>query len=543
MPKPTELAAWDKLRQHADDIKGRHLRELFAEDEGRFESFKREACGLLVDFSKQRVTQQTFDLLLELADQADVAGLRKAMFTGEKINVTEDRAVLHIALRNRGGDPIKVDGEDVMPGIRSTLAQMRGFTDRVRNGEHVGYSGKKIRDVVNIGIGGSDLGPAMACEALKPYGKGDLRMHFVSNVDGTDIAETLRRLDAESCLFVIASKTFTTQETLTNAETAKAWFLDRAGEGDVAKHFVAVSTNAEGVKAFGIDTNNMFEFADWVGGRYSLWSAIGLPIALYVGMDSFEDFLAGGHEMDRHFAETPFEDNLPVLMGVLGVWYNNFFGFDTTAVLPYDQYLRRFPAYLQQADMESNGKQTTRDGERIDRYTTGPILWGEPGTNGQHSFYQLIHQGTKPVPCDFLAPALSHNPVGDHHAKLIANFFAQPEALMRGKTADEVREEMGDGVDESLVPHKVFPGNRPTTSLLFERLTPHLLGQLIALYEHKIFVQGVIWNVNSFDQWGVELGKQLAKKILPELEGKDEVGSHDASTNKLINAFKKRRGA
>ena len=543
MPLPTDLAAWKKLADHFKDVEPLHMRDLFRDDPGRADRFTREAMRLHVDFSKHRITDETLALLLDLAREAGVEAMRDRMFAGEQINLTEGRSVLHIALRNRSGKPIVVDGKDVMPGVNGTLAQMRRFTEAVRTGEHVGFTGKRIRDVVNIGIGGSDLGPAMACEALKPYGKGDLRMHFVSNVDGTDIAETLRRLDAESCLFVIASKTFTTQETLTNAETAKAWFLDRAGEGDVAKHFVAVSTNAEGVKAFGIDTNNMFEFADWVGGRYSLWSAIGLPIALYVGMDSFEDFLAGGHEMDRHFAETPFEDNLPVLMGVLGVWYNNFFGFDTTAVLPYDQYLRRFPAYLQQADMESNGKQTTRDGERIDRYTTGPILWGEPGTNRQHSFYQLIHQGTKPVPCDFLAPALSHNPVGDHHAKLMANFFAQPEALMRGKTADEVRAEMGDNIDEGLVPHKTFPGNRPTTSILFERLTPHVLGQLIALYEHKIFVQGVIWDVNSFDQWGVELGKQLAKAILPELDGKDEVTSHDASTNKLINAFKKRRGA
>ena len=543
MPKPTELAAWDKLRQHAEQTKGRHLRELFAEDEGRFESFKREACGLLVDFSKQRVTGETLDLLLELADQADVAGLRKAMFTGEKINVTEDRAVLHIALRNRGGDPIKVDGEDVMPGIRSTLAQMRGFTDRVRNGEHVGYSGKKIRDVVNIGIGGSDLGPVMACEALRPYGKDDLRMHFVSNVDGTDIAETLKKLDPETSLFIIASKTFTTQETLTNAETAKGWFEEKSGgNGDVSLHFVAVSTNREGVETFGIDPANMFEFGDWVGGRYSLWSAIGLPIALFIGMDAFEEFLAGGHDMDRHFADAPPAENLPMLMGLIGIWNNDFLGFATQAVLPYDQYLHRLPAYLQQADMESNGKGVTRDGERIgDGYETGAILWGEPGTNGQHSFYQLIHQGTRIVPCDFLAPVFSQNPVGDHHAKLLANFFAQTEALMMGKTAAQVREEMPDA-SESLVEQKVFEGNRPTTSILFDKLTPYTLGLLVALYEHKIFVQGAIWNVNSFDQWGVELGKQLAKKILPELEGGDTVTSHDASTNGLINAFKKRRG-
>ncbi len=435
-----------------------------------------------------------------------------------------------------------VDGQDVMPGVNKTLAKMRKFTEAVRSGEWKGFTGKAVRDVVNIGIGGSDLGPAMACEALGPYGKSDVRMHFVSNVDGTDIAETLAKLDVETCLFVVASKTFTTQETLTNAETAKQWFITNAGgQGDVGKHFVAVSTNASGVSAFGINTANMFEFDDWVGGRYSMWSAIGLPIALYVGMDLFEDFLAGGHAMDRHFQETPLKDNLPVILAVLGVWYDNFFGFDTTAVLPYDQYLRRFPAYLQQADMESNGKQTRRGGEPVEGYTTGPILWGEPGTNGQHSFYQLIHQGTKPVPCDFLAPALSHNPIGDHHDKLLANFFAQPEALMRGKSADEVRQELGDGADEALVAHKTFPGNRPTTSILFDRLTPHLLGQLVALYEHKIFVQGVIWDVNSYDQWGVELGKQLAKAILPELSGTGTVDSHDASTNALINAYKARK--
>jgi glucose-6-phosphate isomerase len=543
MPNPTELGAWDRLKQLHEAVEPLHLRDLFRDDPQRAERFSRDVDGLFVDFSKHRVTDEAFDALIGLAEEAGVEAMRDKMFSGEKINVTEDRAVLHVALRNRSDEPIQVDGEDVMPRINETLAKMRAFADRVRDGEWTGFTGKPVRDIVNIGIGGSDLGPAMACEALRPYGKSDLRMHFVSNVDGTDIAETLAKLDVETCLFVIASKTFTTQETLTNADTAKQWYITNAGgTGDVGKHFVAVSTNAEGVEAFGINPANMFEFDDWVGGRYSMWSAIGLPIALYVGMDLFEDFLAGGHQMDRHFQTTPLRDNLPVILGVLGVWYNNFFGFDTHAVLPYDQYLRRFPAYLQQADMESNGKRTRRGGEPVEGYSTGPILWGEPGTNGQHSFYQLIHQGEKPVPCDFLAPVISHNPIGDHHDKLLANFFAQPEALMRGKTADEVRSELGENPDEALVAHKTFPGNRVTTSILFDRLTPHVLGQLVALYEHKIFVQGVIWDVNSYDQWGVELGKQLAKAILPELTGSDHVESHDASTNTLINRYRNRKG-
>ena len=543
MPMPTELPVWKELRDHHERVRDLHLRDLFADDPGRAERFTREALGLRVDFSKHRITDETLDLLLRLADEAGVAALRRRMFAGEHVNATEGRAVMHVALRNRGGEPMTVDGEDVMPGVLATLDRMRDFTDRVRNGEWAGHTGKRIRDVVNIGIGGSDLGPVMACAALTPYGTRDLRMHFVSNVDGTDIAETLAKIDAETCLFIVASKTFTTQETLTNANTAKDWYTEKAGaNADVGKHFVAVSTNREGVEAFGIDPANMFEFADWVGGRYSLWSAIGLPIAVYIGMDAFEEFLAGGHDMDRHFQEAPARENLPILLGVLGVWYNNFFGFDTHAVLPYDQYLHRLPAYLQQADMESNGKGVTRDGRRVRDYQTGPVLWGEPGTNGQHSFYQLIHQGTKIVPCDFLAPVFSQNPVGDHHAKLLANFFAQTQALAFGKTADQVRQEMGDDVDPDLVEHKVFEGNRPTTSVLFDRLTPYTLGLLIALYEHKIFAQGAIWNVNSYDQWGVELGKQLAKKILPELEGGEEVTGHDASTNALINAFKQRRG-
>ena len=545
MPKPTELAAWTALQAHYDEVKSLHLRDLFRDDPARFDRLHRrlegEGSALLLDFSKNRVTDKTLDLLIDLAEQAGVEDMRDRMFAGEKINVTEDRAVLHTALRNRSDQPVLVDGEDVMPGVRDTLLKMRAFTEKVRVGEWTGYSGKAIRDVVNIGIGGSDLGPAMVCEALRPYGREELKMHFVSNVDGTAIAETLRKVSPETTLFVVASKTFTTQETLTNAHTARAWFeAGSEGQGEVAKHFVAVSTNEQGVREFGIDPENMFTFEDWVGGRYSLWSAIGLPIALFIGMDSFEELLAGGHAMDRHFRETPLRDNLPAILGLIGVWYNDFFGFETHAILPYDQYMARFPAYFQQGDMESNGKGVTRDGRKITDYQTGPVIWGEPGTNGQHAFYQLIHQGTKIVPCDFLAPVQSQNPVGDHHAKLLANFFAQPEALMAGKTADEVRAEMGEGAGDALVQARVFEGNRPTNSILFDKLTPHTLGMLIALYEHKIFVQGVIWDINSFDQWGVELGKQLAKKILPELEG--EISAHDASTNGLINYFKSRRG-
>ncbi len=544
MPNPTQLDAWTKLTDHFKQVEGLQMRDLFRDDPDRATRFCRQSLGLYIDFSKHRIVDETLDLLVKLAEEAGVETMRDRMFDGEAINLTEGRSVLHVALRNRSDRPIMVDGQDVMPRVRQTLEKMRRFVDRVRTGDWTGTTGKKVRDIINIGIGGSDLGPAMACEALKPYGNRQLRMHFVSNVDGTDITETLSRLDPETTLFIIASKTFTTQETLTNADTAKSWFNEKTdGRGDVSKHFVAVSTNAKGVEAFGIDTANMFEFDDWVGGRYSVWSAIGLPVALYVGMDSFEDFLGGAFDVDEHFRTTPLADNLPVLLGALGVWYNNFFGYDTHAVLPYDQYMRRFPAYLQQADMESNGKRTRRDGNPVDGYTTGPILWGEPGTNGQHSFYQLIHQGTKPVPCDFLAPAISQNPTGDHHEKLLANFFAQTEALMVGKTPDQVRAELGDGADEALVAHKTFPGNRPTTSILFDRLTPHTLGQLVALYEHKIFVQGIIWDVNSFDQWGVELGKQLAKAILPELAGNEEVSSHDSSTNALINTFKRRRGA
>ncbi|MBV9125287.1 MAG: glucose-6-phosphate isomerase, partial [Planctomycetes bacterium] len=460
---------------------------------------------------------------------------------------TEDRAVLHIALRNRSNRPILVDGEDVMPQVNAVLAHMREFTEQVRGGAWKGYTGQAITDVINIGIGGSDLGPVMATEALKPYGQPGLHMHFVSNVDGTHLAETLKELRPETALFIVASKTFTTQETLTNAHSAKDWFLKSAGDPrHVAKHFVAVSTNETEVSKFGIDRKNMFGFWDWVGGRYSLWSAIGLPIAIFIGMDHFEDMLTGGHLMDEHFRTTPLEKNLPVILGLVGIWYNNFFGAQTHAILPYDQYLHRFPAYLQQLDMESNGKSVTRDGQPC-TWSTGPIIWGEPGTNGQHAFYQLIHQGTKLVPADFLAPIETQNPLGQHHEILLSNFFAQPEALMKGKTADEVRAELkGSKLPaealEKLVPQKMFAGNKPTNSILFQKLTPRTLGMLIALYEHKVFTQGIIWNINSFDQWGVELGKQLAKVILPELEGTGQVSSHDASTNGLINYYKGNRG-
>ena len=542
MPKPTDLSAWNALEEHFPSVRDLHMRDLFAADSGRFERFHRQFQDLLLDFSKNRVTEDTFALLMQLAREAGVEQMRGRMFAGEKINLTEDRAVLHVALRHRGEEPIEVDGQDVMPAVRQTLARMRLFTERVRTGEWTGYSGKRIRDIVNIGIGGSDLGPHMVCEALRPYGREDLRVHFVSNVDATAIVETLRKVEAETTLFIVASKTFTTQETLTNAHSARDWFLKAAGErAAVARHFVAVSTNRAGVQKFGIDPANMFEFADWVGGRYSLWSVIGLPIALYIGMDSFEELLAGGYDMDQHFRQAPLEQNLPVILAVLGIWYNNFFGFETHAILPYDQYLHRFPAYFQQGDMESNGKSVTRRGERIRDYQTGPIIWGEPGTNGQHAFYQLLHQGTKIVPCDFIAPVHSQNPLGDHHVKLLANFLAQTEALMMGRSREQTRQRMGPDADARLVEHGVFQGNRPSNSLVVDKLTPHALGMLIALYEHKIFVQGVIWDINSFDQPGVELGKQLAGAILPELSHAGEIQGHDASTNGLINYFKQRQ--
>ncbi|MBX3161163.1 MAG: glucose-6-phosphate isomerase [Deltaproteobacteria bacterium] len=544
----TSSPAWKALLEHKTAMANVHMRDLFAQDGGRFEKMSREACGVFVDWSKHRATDETMRLLLALAQQADVEGWRAKMFAGDKaLNGTEGRAVLHVALRNRSNTPIVVDGADVMPGVNAVLAKMRDFTERVRSGAWKGHTGKSITDVVNIGIGGSDLGPVMVTEALRPYWKPDLRVHFVSNIDGTHIAETVRRLDPERTLFIVASKTFTTQETITNAVSARTWLLEglRSGNEAVAKHFVALSTNAKEVGAFGIDVANMFEFWDWVGGRYSLWSAIGLSIACVIGMDNFEEILEGGHAMDRHFQTAPLAENLPVVLAMLGIWYNNFFGAETHAILPYDQYLHRFAAYFQQGDMESNGKGVNRAGAAVD-YATGPIIWGEPGTNGQHAFYQLIHQGTRIVPCDFLAPVETYNRLGAHHDILLANFFAQTEALMKGKTPEEARAELVAAKlpperVEALVPHKTFTGNRPTTSILVQKLTPRTLGSIIAMYEHKIFVQGIVWDIFSFDQWGVELGKQLASKILPELAGTAPVSSHDASTNGLINLYKARR--
>ncbi|HEY8967349.1 MAG TPA: glucose-6-phosphate isomerase [Candidatus Methylacidiphilales bacterium] len=545
----TQSPAWKALADHHAKIKDRHLRDLFAEDPKRFEKFSRSFEEILVDFSKNRITEETLSLLFALAKQADVAGWTKKMFSGEKINVTEDRAVLHIALRNRSQTPILVDGKDVTPEVEAVLAHMGEFSEAVRSGAWKGHTGKTITDVVNIGIGGSDLGPVMVTEALKPYSKRDLNVHFVSNVDGTHIAETLRKLNPETALFIVASKTFTTQETLTNAHTAKDWLLASPAIGGnaaaVAKHFVALSTNEKEVTKFGIDAKNMFGFWDWVGGRYSLWSAIGLPISLSIGHANFLELLAGAHAVDKHFATAPLEENIPAILALVGIWYNNFFGAETHAILPYDQYMHRFAAYFQQGDMESDGKSVDRAGHRVD-YSTGPILWGEPGTNGQHAFYQLIHQGTKLIPCDFIAPVETHNPVGQHHPILLSNFFAQTEALMKGKTEAEVKKELEkEGLSgaklDALVPHKVFLGNRPTNSILLQKITPRSLGSLIALYEHKIFVQGIVWNINSYDQWGVELGKQLAKAILPELAAAGDVTSHDSSTNGLINHYKKHR--
>jgi glucose-6-phosphate isomerase len=546
----TQSAAWKALAAHRDQVKSVHMRDLFAKDPGRFDAFTLRFEDLLLDYSKNRVTGETMTLLRNLAKQADLAGWTAKMFSGQKINTTEDRAVLHVALRNRSNRPIVVDGKDVMPEVNAVLAHMKEFSEAIRSGAWTGYTGKKITDVVNIGIGGSDLGPVMVTEALKPYSKRDLKVHFVSNIDGTHIAETVRALSPETTLFLVASKTFTTQETMTNAQTARAWFLKTAGDDKhVAKHFAALSTNTAEVQKFGIDPKNMFAFWDWVGGRYSFWSAIGLSIAMSIGFDNFEELLSGAHAMDEHFRTAPLEQNLPATLGLIGLWYNDFFDAQTLAILPYDQYLHRFAAYFQQGDMESNGKSVTKSGEPTSDYQTGPIVWGEPGTNGQHAFYQLIHQGTKIVPCDFIAPVESQNPDaggGQHHPILLSNYFAQTEALMKGKTPDEVRAELtkegktGDAL-EALIPHKVFQGNRPTNSILFQKLTPRTLGVLVALYEHKIFTQGVIWNINSFDQWGVELGKQLAKAILPELAGSGKVNSHDASTNGLINYYKEKR--
>lgn len=558
MPTLTSSPAWLALSAHAQQMKPVHMRDLFAKDPQRFARFTRRFETTLLDFSKNRITDQTLGLLFDLAKQAEVERFRDRMLSGEKINFTEDRAVLHTALRNRSNRPIKVDDQDVMPEVNRVLEQMAGFCRAVRSGSHTGYTGQKITDVVNIGIGGSDLGPVMVTEALKPYTQRDLHVHFVSNIDGTHLAETLRRCKPETTLFIVASKTFTTQETITNALSARGWFLAAAKDPKhVAKHFVALSTNAKEVGAFGIDLANMFAFWDWVGGRYSLWSAIGLSIMLAIGPEHFFALLDGAHAMDEHFRTAPLDQNLPVIMALLGVWYNNFGPLLTgdgapaqsLAILPYDQYLHRFAAYFQQGDMESNGKFVRRDGARVD-YQTGPVIWGEPGTNGQHAFYQLIHQGTKLIPCDFIAPIKTHNPIsppgvkpGEHHRILLANCLAQSEALMRGKTADEVRTELtksglSGAALEALVPHKVFEGNRPSNTILVDEITPRSLGSLIAMYEHKIFVQGIIWNINSFDQWGVELGKQLAKAIQPELTASVAATGHDASTNGLIEAVR-----
>jgi glucose-6-phosphate isomerase len=543
---PVTTQAWKKLEQHYEIMKNKHMIDLFAVDPDRFSKFSLHFENLLVDFSKNILTEQTLEALLELAEESQLKDAIERMFSGEKINIREDRAVLHVALRNRSNEPVYEAGNDVMPEVNRVLEQMKAFADKVGGGAWQGYTGKPIRHIVNIGIGGSDLGPYMVTEALKPYQNPNLEMHFVSNVDGTHISETLKRVDPETTLFMIASKTFTTQETMTNAETAKSWFLEHAGAPqEVAKHFVAISTNLEAVKKFGIAEENMFAFWDWVGGRYSLWSSIGLSIACSIGFDNYVALLEGAHDMDQHFRNTHFDKNIPVILALIGIWYVNFFDARSEAILPYDQYMHRFPAYFQQGNMESNGKYIDREGNQV-TYHTGPLIWGEPGTNGQHAFYQLIHQGTQLIPCDFLAPATSHNPVGDHHAKLLSNFFAQTEALMNGKNLQDVIEELKrDGLSEQeikeLAPFKVFTGNRPTNSFLFRKLDPHTLGSLIAMYEHKIFVQGVIWNIFSFDQWGVELGKQLAKKVLPELENEAEITAHDSSTNGLINAFKAMR--
>lgn len=543
MSKLTTSPAWLALEAHRQEMADVQMRHLFLQDPARFDRFSHKFNDILFDYSKNRITDKTMTLLLALAEQAKVGEWIAAMFNGEKINHSEGRAVLHVALRNRSNRPITVDGEDVMADVNAVLAKMRTFSEKVRNGLWLGYSGKAITDIVNIGIGGSDLGPKMVTLALKPYTRADLRSHFVSNVDGTDIAETLKGLNPETTLFLVASKTFATQETMTNAHTARAWFLQAAhDEAAIAKHFAALSTNTEGVTKFGIDPENMFAFWDWVGGRYSLWSAIGLSIALAVGMDNFEELLTGAHEADEYFRTTPLADNIPVIMALLGIWYNNFWDAQSHAILPYDEYLARFPAYFQQGDMESNGKSVTKAGEPVD-YTTGPIIWGEPGTNGQHAFYQLIHQGTKLIPCDFIASARSHNPLGNHHSILLANFFAQTEALMKGKSATEVEAELAaSGISgnalATLIPAKTFTGNRPSNSILMPQLAPRTLGSLIAFYEHKIFVQGVIWQINSYDQMGVELGKQLAKAIEPELADDRPIASHDSSTNGLINYYK-----
>ncbi|MGO3183866.1 MAG: glucose-6-phosphate isomerase [Aequorivita sp.] len=543
---PTKTAAWKALIAHQTEMKKAQMKDLFKKDSKRFEKMSIKFDDILFDYSKNIVTEETLEKLLELTDECKVKEAREAMFTGEKINGTEDRAVLHTALRSFSDKPICIDGKDVMPEVRETRQKMKSFCEKVHSGEWKGYSGKKIKNIVNIGLGGSDLGPVMVTEALRPYWKEGIQAHFIANVDGTAIVETLKDLDPEETLFTIASKTFTTKGTMTNAHSAREWLLKSAkAEKHVAKHFVALSANVEGAKEFGIDPENVFVFWDWVGGRYSLWSSIGLSIALTIGYDNFEQLLKGAESTDDHFRNTDFKENIPVIMALVSLWYISFFGSKTETILPYDQYMHSFPAYFQQGNMESNGKSTDRNGNKV-TYSTGPIVWGEPGTNGQHSFYQLIHQGTHLIPCDFIAPAISHNPIGEHHAILVANYFAQTEALMNGKDRDEVTEELEkQGMDkakmEKLIPFKLFEGNKPTNSFLLKEITPYSLGALTALYEHKIFVQGVIWNIFSFDQWGVELGKQLAKKVLPQLENDNKVESHDASTNGLINAYKKWR--
>ncbi len=548
LPKinPTKTKSWKKLKEHYRVMKNRPMTDLFRQDPKRFSRFSVAFEDILLDYSKNIVTRETVRLLLGLARECHLKEAIRSMFRGEAINETEGRAVLHVALRNWPGAPMRVNGRDVMPEVQAVLGQMQRFSEAVISGNWKGYTGRRITDVVNIGIGGSDLGPVMVTEALKPYWKPGLRPHFVSNIDGTHLAETLKTLSPQTTLFIVASKTFTTQETMTNAGTARSWFLETAkSEARIKRHFVALSTNENAVKQFGIDPENMFRFWDWVGGRYSLWSAIGLSIACTVGFEHFEELLEGAQALDLHFRDTPFEKNIPVILALIGIWYNNFFGAQTEAILPYDQYLHRFPAYFQQGNMESNGKSVDRGGRPV-RWQTGPIVWGEPGTNGQHAFYQLIHQGTKLIPCDFIAPAVSHNPLGDHHAILLSNFFAQTEALMKGKKKEEVLKElrnagMPDQDIRKVLPFRVFQGNWPTNSILVKMITPRTLGSLLALYEHKIFVQGVIWNIFSFDQWGVELGKQLAGRILPELRDNERVTAHDASTNGLINTFKRFR--
>jgi glucose-6-phosphate isomerase len=545
---PTETAAWKALMAHHAEIKTVQIKDLFKKDPKRFEKMSIRLNNILFDYSKNMITDETLEKLLQLAEDCNVKNAMQAIFDGEKINGTENRAVMHMALRSFSDQSISIDGVDIMPEVRETRQKMKAFCEKIHSGEWKGYSGKKIKNIVNIGIGGSDLGPVMVTEALKPYWIEGIQAYFVSNVDGTQIVETLKNLNPDETLFTIASKTFTTQETMTNAQTARDWFLKSAkDEKFVAKHFVALSTNEEGVKKFGIDPENMFVFWDWVGGRYSLWSSIGLSIALTIGYDHFEELLKGAESTDQHFRTTDFKENIPVIMALIGLWYTNFFGSETEAIFPYDQYMHRFPAYFQQGNMESNGKHTDRNGNDV-TYSTGPIVWGEPGTNGQHAFYQLVHQGTHLIPCDFIAPAISHNPVGEHHKILVSNFIAQTEALMNGKNAEQVAAELKDaGMEKSemekLIPFKVFTGNKPTNSFLLKEITPSSLGALTALYEHKIFVQGVIWNIFSFDQWGVELGKQLATNVLPQLENNDEIDSHDASTNGLINAYKNWRNA